>query len=221
MRNNTLWFQFSSGQGPMECEWIVGRLLDIFCLEAERNGLECSILTLTRGKISSASPVDQGKPRFRSALVEIRGQAGEEFTRQWCGTIQWIGQSPFRPKNRRRNWFVAIDPVQPGTRVDLRDLENQVTATAFRAGGPGGQHVNKTSSGIRLIHHPTGVTVEVQDERSQHRNKQIALKRLEFLLSRINHLEEGKLNENRWKKHQQLERGNPRRVFFGPEFAAR
>lgn len=221
MGNHTLWVQLSSGQGPIECEWIVGRLLDRFCLEAGRKGLESSIVARVRGKISPACPDDPEKPRFRSVLVEIRGEGGEEFARLWYGTIQWIGQSPFRPKIRRRNWFVAIDQVQPGTRIDHGDLESQVTVTTFRAGGPGGQHVNKTSSGVRLLHRPTGVTVEVQDERSQHRNKRIALKRLENLLRQRNHQEEAKMNANRWKQHRQLERGNPRRVFLGPAFTAR
>jgi peptide chain release factor len=219
MRNNITWLQFSSGQGPIECEWLVGKLLDIFCSEAERKAIEYSIIAQTRRKTSPSAPDEDLGLRFRSVLVEIRGVDSEGLAREWCGTIQWIGQSPFR-HHRRRNWFIAIDTVQCNPDVDLKNLEKQVTLTTFRAGGPGGQHVNKTSSAVRLLHRPTGVTVEVQDERSQHRNKQIAFKRLELLLSHKNDLAEENMNRNRRIKHYQLVRGNPRRVFIGRNFDA-
>lgn len=221
MDKTTIWLQFSSGQGPAECEWVVGRLTGIFVAEAEKRGCRCSFLDLTRGKNSPVDAEGDRWPRFRSILLEIQGEAAEELARKWRGTLQWQGQSPFRPNHRRKNWFISVAAVPCPTRIELIDLEKQVTVTAFRAGGAGGQHVNKTSSAIRLTHHPTGLTVEAQDERSQHRNKQIAFKRLAFLLDRQNRLAEESTNHDRRMKHYRLERGNPRRIFCGLHFDAK
>ncbi|MEJ2200681.1 MAG: peptide chain release factor H [Desulfuromonadaceae bacterium] len=216
MDNTTLWLQFSSGQGPAECEWVVGKLADIFRTEAQQCGCSCSLLDRVEGRNGAGEA--EGWPRFRSLLLEVRGDAAEALTRRWRGTLLWQGQSPFRPKHRRKNWFISVTVIACPSRIELLDLENQVSITVCRAGGAGGQHVNKTSSAVRLTHHPTGLTVAVREERSQHRNKQIAFKRLAFLLDRANRLAEAGSNQDRRMQHYQLERGNPRRIFSGMRF---
>jgi len=221
MHNTTIWLQFSSGQGPAECEWVVGRLARLFLAEAQKSGCRCSILDQVRAKNRPEEPDDERGALFRSILLDVQGGAAETLCRDWQGTLLWQGQSPFRPNHRRKNWFVSASIIPCPPRIALMDLEKQVTFSAFRAGGAGGQHVNKTSSAVRLLHRPTGLTVEAQEERSQHRNRQIALKRLAVLLDRENRRAEESAHQDRRMQHYRLERGNPRRIFSGIRFDAR
>jgi peptide chain release factor len=91
----------------------------------------------------------------------------------------------------------------------------------MRSSGPGGQHVNTTASAVRATHLPTGVSVVARDERSQHRNRALALARLAATLAGRADAREADLRHGRWKLHASLERGNARRVFLGPGFEER
>ena len=91
------WMQISSGRGPSECGWVVARLIEALEAEASRLGLSLAVLE-----------VEEGEPdTLRSALVSIEGEGGESFVDGLVGTVQWIGPSPFRPRHKRRNWFVT------------------------------------------------------------------------------------------------------------------
>ncbi|MFT4531884.1 MAG: peptide chain release factor [Thalassolituus oleivorans] len=104
------------------------------------------------------------------------------------------------------------------TAIDLKVLANEVDVETMRSGGPGGQHVNKTSSAVRLTHRPTGIQVRVESDRSQHRNRQLAMERLHIILAAGEEEKGQALVRDRWLKHYQVERGNPVRVFQGLEF---
>jgi peptide chain release factor len=148
----------------------------------------------------------------QSALVSISGGAElEGFATCWRGTVQWTERSPFRPDHKRKNWFVGVDILEPvdETRFDLREVRWET----MRASGPGGQHVNRTESAVRVTHLPTGVQAMATEERSQHRNRKLALARLTKKLNEIDSKRYGDAREERWRAHQELERGNPVRVF--------
>lgn len=222
MKNsNKLYLQFSSGQGPDECEWVVGKAVKAFCLEAEQAGLHVNICEQIPGRSNSPGTTSRQRLCFRSIRLEIQGGNAEAICQQWQGTIQWIGQSPFRPRNRRKNWFIAVDCLASSRLLVTTVLEKDLRIEAFRASGPGGQHVNKTSSAIRMTHRPTGLMVEVQEGRSQHRNKEIALRRLEALLAEENKEVEKGMNRECRSKHNQLVRGNPQKIFIGEAFVAK
>lgn len=204
---NTAWVQISAGQGPAECCWAVAQLLAVLRREAEAAGLAAEL-------IDSADGEQPGT--LRSALLRVEGKGGEEFLRSWRGTIQWVGKSPYRPNHKRKNWFVGVEAFAPPEVPSWS--EDELRVETMRCSGPGGQHVNKTSSAVRITHVPTGTSVVAREERSQHRNRRLALARLAEAFAGRASAAEGDARQARWSQHQALERGNAIRVFVGPGF---
>jgi peptide chain release factor len=171
--------------------------------EAEAAGLEAGLVEVEPGPEPDAA---------QSVLVALSGGDGvDAFATAWRGTVQWIARSPYRPEYKRKNWFVGIEVLEPveETRFHPRDVRWET----MRASGPGGQHVNRTESAVRVTHLPTGVQATAAEERSQHRNRRLALARLAGKLAQANARQHGEAREKRWRAHQALTRGNPVRVF--------
>lgn len=199
--------QISSGRGPAECCWVVAQVLKKILEEAKSLNLKTEVIHREKGI--------EDRTLF-SAAVLLKGEKVNSFLTQWLGVIQWIGQSQFRKLHKRKNWFVGVSIIElnAGFNVD----ESQIKYEAIRSNGPGGQHVNKVSSAVRAIHIPSGKQVLASDSKSQHQNKKKATERLLILLN-IEALEEQKrLVQNNWKQHNELERGNPIRIFKGSDF---
>jgi peptide chain release factor len=202
-RKPELWLQVSAGQGPSECAWAVVKVLEQIQQEAVSTSLEFRVIEIEPGPKPGTA---------QSALVSISGpKALDSFAKSWRGTVQWTARSPFRPEHKRKNWFVGIDVLEPvdETRFNPKDVRWET----MRASGPGGQHVNRTESAVRVTHLPTGMQAVAMEERSQHRNRRLALARLMHKLNEINSTRHGEAREQRWRAHQELERGNPVRVF--------
>jgi peptide chain release factor len=202
-RKEEVWLQVTAGQGPLECAWAVVKVLDQIQHEAKVASLECKTIEIEPGPEPGTA---------QSALISICGDAElEKFANSWRGTVQWTARSPFRPGHRRKNWFVGIDILEPvdEMRFDLKEVRWET----MRASGPGGQHVNRTESTVRVTHLPTGVQATATEERSQHRNRKLALARLTKKLDEVNARRNGDVREERWRVHQGLERGNPVRTF--------
>jgi len=163
---------FTSGRGPAECRIAVAKLIATLTAAAAALGLDVDCL-------EGPDPDGHGPA---SAIVVIHGDAAAEFARPWIGSIQWMAQSPLRPHHKRKNWFIGVFelPALPDAPKSL--AVQDVRFEAFRAGGPGGQHQNKTESAVRAIHIASGLSVVARDERSQHRNKALALERIAALL---------------------------------------
>ncbi len=196
----------TAGDGPTECNQAVGHILTRMQEEGDMYGLSLSIHCI------------EGRHGPKSAVVVVHGDGRTAFAKSWVGTIQWRMQSQLRKHHKRVNWFVgifAIEQSQPGV-GDISQAD--VTFSTLRAGGPGGQHQNTTDSAVRAVHKPSGLTVVVREARSQHRNKALALERLQSLsdAQAVADQEERKSSQN--GLHRALERGNPVRRFVGERF---
>ena len=148
----------------------------------------------------------------------IHGDAAARFARPWIGAIQWVAQSPLRPHHKRKNWFIGVFelPALPDAPKAL--TVQDVRFEAFRAGGPGGQHQNKTESAVRAIHIASGLSVVAREERSQHRNKALALERIAALIRLQGELEAITARNDAHAAHDRLERGRPVKRFKGTAF---
>ncbi len=203
--SDTVTMLISSGGGPMECRQAVAHALRLFLKEAQAMKLTTDIAK----ENTSHGP--------KSVVVQVHGKNAKVLADNWTGTIQWICKSNLRPSHKRQNWFLGVFqlPVaNEATPINAMDIRFE----SFRAGGPGGQHQNTTDSAVRATCMRTGLCVVVRDGRSQHRNKTLAMERLQELKNaRDLHIQ----NERGHQKnmlHHKLERGNPRRIFKGISF---
>jgi len=202
------WIQITSGQGPAECEELVVRLTDHLLRQAAASGVAATAIDLVPGT---------EKDTARSILLSVTmapGQSPELLCRE--GTVQWTCPSRFRPRHPRKNWFAGITilTVPEATAFDA----GQIKVDTLRASGPGGQHVNTSNTAVRVTHLPTGLTATAQEERSQLRNKQLALSRLH---AQLQERQQAAMDDGRrqlWDQHHHLVRGNPVMVFRGPRF---
>ena len=201
----------TSGRGPGECRIALARTLEVLAREAEAIGLDFEVAT-------GPNPDGHGPS---SAIALLEGPDVEAFAATWIGSILWVARSPLRPQHKRKNWFIGVFGLEPRAVEPAKLNPAHVRFEAFSAGGPGGQHQNKTASAVRAVHKQTGLAIVARDGRSQHRNKAIALKRLGALLELSEELAAAADNQQVQSRHSRLERGRPIRSFEGKDFRAR
>lgn len=191
--------QISSGQGPSECQLAAAKLFE--ALQKEYKDLRN--VSYTKG---------EEKGCFHSIRFETEHDlSGLE------GTVLWICQSPFRRNHRRKNWYVDVSIIPDRTEI-ASDREYRIEK--FHCGGKGGQNVNKVETGVRIIHIPTGLTAQSTEERSQLRNKQRAMEKLQERLAGLRRQQEAEQTNAAWREHSRIVRGNPVRVYEGEGFIA-
>jgi len=202
-----MWLQITAGQGPAECEWVVMQLAQYLQRQGSSQGLTLREIETEQG----AKPYT-----LKSVLFSVEGPDAEAFVIEWTATVKWIGTSPFRPRHKRKNWFVGVQGYLPVAEQTFSPQD--IRFETLRASGPGGQNVNKVESAVRLTHLPTGIQTVAQAERSQHRNRQLALLQLQRLLDQAQVKALQEKQQSRWLAHHNLERGNAKFVFEGPGF---
>ena len=197
--------QISSGQGPAECRKFVPFLAEIICKEAVLNNLRCNNLT---------EPPAKNK-EIASMRFAIEGENIDSFRKNWEGTIKWIWQSTIRPNWPRKNWFVKVSFFEFESKESGSFKLSDLKIETCRASGNGGQHVNTTDSAVRVIHLPTDTEASASEERSQTRNKALAILRLQEKLHLITEQRKAAEKESMWLEHYNLERGDALRTFKG------
>jgi peptide chain release factor 2 len=166
-------------------------LLRMYLMWAEKNGYAIELIDRQ----------DNEEAGINHASVAVRGPMAYGYLKGETGMHRLVRISPFNAEGKRQTSFAAVD-VSPeiSDAVDIEIDPGDVREDTFRASGAGGQHVNKTSSAIRLTHFPTGIVVQCQNERSQHKNRATAWKMLRARMARI---EEEKREAAEAAKYQQ------------------
>lgn len=202
--------QLSANTGPEECCLAVRKALVRLTQEAAALAVRVDAMEQVPGERADT---------LRSVLLALEGDAALALAQRWQGSVLWVCASPYRPGHRRKNWFIGADIFAPES-PDFADAlhDKDIRFEAVRASGPGGQHVNKTDSAIRATHMPSGLSVKVQTERSQHANKRLARAWLACKLAALAQDLVDKGRAERRTQHYQVERGNATRTFKGEAF---
>lgn len=173
MDANNAYVDIQSGSGGTEAQDWANMLLRMYLRWGEAKGFKSEIIELSDGEVAG----------IKGATIHFEGEFAFGWLRTETGVHRLVRKSPFDSGNRRHTSFASVF-VSPELDDDINiDLKmSDVRIDTYRASGAGGQHVNKTDSAIRLTHIPSGIVVQCQNQRSQHKNKDQAIKQLKAKL---------------------------------------
>ncbi len=179
MDSNNAYLDIQAGSGGTEAQDWAEMLLRMYLRWGEQKDFKTELVEVSGGEVAG----------IKSATLHFEGEFAFGWLRTETGVHRLVRKSPFDSGNRRHTSFASVfvsPEVDDEIEIDL-DMSD-VRVDTYRASGAGGQHVNKTDSAVRLTHEPSGIVVQCQSQRSQHKNKDMAIKQLKAKLYELEEL---------------------------------